>query len=363
MAIPLGNAVGNITSGVLAEYANWRYVFLVTSSIAFIIVVGTILFIPTGLKPSRTVVNAVSSKLDQTMRLDWIGALLWFVGILVLLLAITEVGASGWSDSWVPVFMGIAALLICLFFFWEASVEKRESQTPNGMAPLIRLSIFRGQPPLIGSIFVVFFVVTAFNGFLNMTTSYFQTYQVLDPLDTALRFIPTGVVGFCTLGLLTQVLHRMSVFVMAVIGATAVAVANLVMALPISPQTSYFAYNLPTMITAAFGMEFIYVTLARYTASRVEDDDSLGAGINVMVAQLGRATGVAITTSLRIAVVRYDGVPSGDPEFGTQASLDGLKLAFWTNSWFAWAAVWIVLLVMRKQGPQEPNITWAQAPT
>lgn len=374
--------MGNITSGLIAEYTNWRWVFGVTSGIDLVVIAGTLLFVPTALKPSHTAAKAVTSKLDQTMQLDWPGALLYFSGVLLLLLAITEAGVSGWKNVWVPVATVIAVLLIASFFFWEHFVEKRERpsrsseggdtkgsptlpQNPragNARAPLIRLSHFRGQPPLIAGLFVIFLVVTAFSGFLNMTTSYFQTYQVLDPLGTALRLIPVGVVSFLTMALMAKLLHRLSIFTITATGAICVAVANLVMALPnISPQTSYFAYNLPTMITAAFGWDFINVTLARYTCSKVEDDDSLEGGVTVMVAQLGRATGVAITTALRVAVVRFDGVPSGELEFGTQASLDGLKSAFWANSWFAWAALWIVLLVMRKEGPLEPNRTWTQA--
>lgn len=392
MAGPAGTMVGNITSGLIAEYLDWRWVFCVISAIDLFVIAGTLYLIPTDIKQSSAAINAVASRLDQTMRLDWPGALLWSSGVLLLLIAITEAGASGWEDVWVPVTTVIGVLLIASFVFWERLVEKRErpplpvaggggggdtkgssSSTPapspqacglKARAPLVRLSNFRGQPPLIAGLAVLFLVVTAFSGFLNMTTSYFQTYQVLDPLGTALRLIPIGVVSFLTMALMTQLLHRLSVCAIAATGAVCVALANLVMAIPtIAPQTSYFAYNLPTMVTAAFGWDFINVTLSRYTCSKVEDDDSLEGGITVMVAQLGRATGVAITTALRIAVVRFNGVPSGELEFGTQASLDGLKTAFWANSWLSWAAVCIALLVMRKEGPLEPNISWAQAST
>lgn len=365
MSGPLGSGVGNIVSGLIAEYTNWRWVFFVTSLIALTTMAGGLFIIPKGLRQNVTTSHAFTSgsKLNQTMRLDWAGAFLWATGALSLLLAITEAGVTGLQTTWVPLFIGIGLILIIGFFFWEAFVERRElrslSEGGGGVAkdsrppkvPLVRLSNFRGKPPLIAGVVVLFFVVASFNGYLNMTATYFHTYQALDPLDTALRFIPAAVVGFCTIGSVTQLLGRISIFSILATGAIAVAIANLVMAMPISSRASYFAYNLPTMITAAFGVECMMITLSLYTYVKVEDKTSLEEGMLVMIAQLGRAFGVAITTAVRIAVVRYDGVASGELQFGTQASLDGVKSAFWTNSWFAWLAIWVILILMRKEGP------------
>lgn len=400
MAGPLGNLVGSITAGLIAKYTNsWGLVFLVMSLLALTIIAGIILIIPMGLHRSGSAINAVSSKKntedlqDQTsmpVRLDWIGALLWSGGALLLLIAITEAGTSGWQSIWVPVSTIIGFALFMLFFFWEALAEKRESATSSSPcssscmilqtgAPLIRLSFFRKDPSLLGSMFVIFFLTTAFSGFFNMTTSYFQIYQALDPLDTALRLIPMGVVAFMTIALLTRIIHCISLFSVVATGALALALANLVMAIPLenipflSPQTqfssssymlyTYFAYNLPTMVTAAFGLNLVNITLGRFVCSKIAGDDSFEVGATVMVSQLARATGVAITTAVRSAVVLHGTeangpIPTEQALLQTELKLDGIQSAFWMNSWFAWMGFAIAVMALRKQGPVESNVAW-----
>jgi MFS family permease len=109
----LGAVFGNVLAGVLAEYVSWKWVFVVIALAAFSISAAAIFVIPRS--PKRPVLEEGTAKAS----IDWLGAVLVTVGLLVLLFALTEGNFVGWSTPWVPVLIVVSLIMIGLFAFWQ----------------------------------------------------------------------------------------------------------------------------------------------------------------------------------------------------------------------------------------------------
>ncbi|KAI9171487.1 Efflux pump terJ [Paramyrothecium foliicola] len=336
---PLGSVFGNLLSGLVAEYASWKWVFGITAIMAAAISVAGIFLIPPRPPSARLNKNANAS-------IDWIGAASITIGLIALMFALTEGNVVGWSTPWIPVLLVVSVLIIVAFAFWQRHLEKKSARPP-----LIRVSIFRNlRFSAVMLTMALFFA--SFNNFLVFATYYYQGFQGLSPLQTMLRFIPTGVAGCITAAIVAQLLSRIPTFYIIVCGTLAAAVSSLLFAVPIPPSTSYFAWGLPAMVLSVVGADTIWPCLTLFTsqALRPEDQAVGGALINAM-GQFGRAIGLAVSTAAQTAVMA-DGrnvaiEDVGAVVVGEEATLQGIRAGSWVNFGAGVGALLVVLLVLR----------------
>lgn len=339
----MGSIFGNIISGLIAEYADWKWVFGTTAFIAGFISIAGILVIP----PPPATVQKTPAEKKTVASIDWIGAILVTAGLFILLFSLTEGNGVGWSTPWIPALIVVSLVIIAAFGFWQHYIETRRPKK----TPLIKVSMFRNFR-FSAVMFIMAFCFASFNNYLIFATYYFQDFQDLSPLQTMLRFIPTGVGGAIIAAIVAQLLHRVpTVFILAT-GSISVSIACLLYAVPIPPHTSYFAWGLPAMILAVIGADTAWPSLTLFTSSALPpEDQAVGGALINAVGQLGRAIGLAISTAIQTAVMAdARGVSveeAGGVEPWEPATLKGIRAASWMNFGFGMASLVIVVAAFR----------------
>ncbi|KAK5990756.1 Low affinity ammonium transporter-like protein [Cladobotryum mycophilum] len=373
---PFGSMVGSILSGLVAQYASWKWVFGVLAILAGIISVAGCLVIP----PAPTATPAATGR-ARSASIDWIGAALVTIGLLVLMFALTEGNVVGWNVPWIPVLIVVSILILIAFVMWQWYLERRLKVAEMGQAqgnpstlpvpPLMKISIFRNLR--ISAVMVVMTLFFAsFNNFLVFSTFYYQDFQGLDPLQTMLRFLPTGVGGAIVVVIVAFALPRIPTVFILLCGNLAVCISCLLFAVPISPHTSYFAFGLIAMFFSVVGADTTTPSLMLYTSRALPPQDQAvgGALINAM-GQFGRAIGLAISTAIQTAVMadaRHVPIKDvGGIRAWDLASLKGLRMAFWSSFAFGAASLLLVLVAFRSMEivgkadpPTPPSPTFEQ---
>jgi hypothetical protein len=218
----------------------------------------------------------------------------------------------------------------------------------------MKVSVFHSGKFSAGMLIMGLFF-SSFNGFLIFTTYYFQDYQGLSPIQTTLRFIPTGVVGIATAVVVSQLLSRIPTYWMLLFGNTCVSISCLLFALPIPPHTTYFAYGLPAMVLSVFGADTTWPSLTLFTShSLPREDQALGGALVNAVSQVGRALGLAIGTAVQTAVMARERGRSvedaGPMVVWEDATWSGLKAAQWLNFAFGITSLGVVAVAFRGSG-------------
>jgi predicted MFS family arabinose efflux permease len=339
---PLGAVIGNLLGGIVAQYASWKWVFVVIALAAFAISAAAIFVIPPPKAPEQEEATPRPS-------IDWLGAFLITVGLLALLFALTEGNLVGWRTPWVPVLIVISLALIVLFTFWQHYLEKT-----GKLAPIMKVSNFR-NPQFSAAMAIMALFFSSFNGFLVYATYFYQDYQGLDPLQTTLRFMPTGITGFITAAIVSQLLARVPTYLMLAVGNACVSIAALLFAAPIPPDTIYWAWSFPAMVLSVFGADTTWPSLILFTShSLPPEDQALGGALINAMGQVGRAIGLAVATAIQTAVMaRERGVDvqdAGAVELGDAASLVGLRAAEWWHFGLGIVALLVVLVAFRGTG-------------
>ncbi|KAL7925159.1 major facilitator superfamily domain-containing protein [Trichoderma austrokoningii] len=338
---PLGSVFGNILSGFVAQYSNWKWVFGVLAIMGGVISVCGMLFIPPTAGKTKTAELGPQS-------VDWIGATLITAGLLALLFALTQGNVVGWSTPWIGVLIVVSMLVIAAFAAWQWHLERSSSVTPP---PLIKVSIFRNrQFSAVMVIMGVFFA--AFNNYLIYATYYFQEFQGRSPLQTMLRFLPTGVGGAVVAVIVSQLVGRVPTVFLLISGNLAITISCLLYAVPIPPTTSYFAWGLPAMVLSVVGADTTWPCLTLFTSRALpREDQAIGGALINSVGQIGRSIGLAIATAIQTAVMaRGRGVSvknAGSIKAWDPESLRGLRAASWFGFALGLVSLALVLVAFR----------------
>lgn len=345
---PLGAIFGNLLGGFIASYANWKWVFGACAGVAIAVTVAGLFFIPSP-PPSEVMIRKQNVSLAHSV--DWLGGFLITAGLLALLFALTEGNVVGWHTVWIYMLMVIALLLVGMFAAWQWYQEKHTARPP-----LMKVSIFRSGIFSTAILLMALFCA-AFNDWMIFATFFYQDYQGLSPLQTSLRFLPTGIFGVVVAFVVSHLISKVSTCILLMIGNASMGLACLLFAVPISSNTSYFAYGLPAMLLAVTGADIAWPCLTLFTSESLPpEDQALGGALINASGQISRSIGLAITTALQTSIMaRERGVPvehAGKVELWDEPSLTGLRIGNWFNvaisficvvlTWFAFRGTGIV---------------------
>lgn len=340
---PMGSIFGNLLGGLIASYAHWTWVFWALAILAVIVTIAGYFLIP----PPIIAQGNQEGKVKATV--DWIGAILITAGLMVLLFALTEGNVVGWSTPWVPVLIVVALILVVVFVLWQRRLERQGIRTP-----LMKVSIFHNRRFSAAMVIMGLFFAS-FNGYLIFVTYYFQDFQGLSPIQTTLRFIPTGVVGVFTAAITGKLIAVVPTYALLTFGNLCCSVSCLLFAVPIPPTTSYFAYGLPAMVFAVFGADTAWPCLTLFTShSLPPEDQAMGGALVNAVGQFGRAIGLAVATAVQTAVMASDRgrsvADSGAMEAWDAPTLKGLQAAQYFNFALGASSLAVVLVSFRGSG-------------
>jgi predicted MFS family arabinose efflux permease len=240
------------------------------------------------------------------------GALTLTAGMLLLVRTIVEAPDQGWSAAETIAGFGLALALLAAF----VAIERRAT------APLVRLGILRSAP-LVRANLGMMALFGAYVGFQFVITLYLQATNGWSPVETALAFLPAGIlvaVGSPRLGPLVDRYGPARV----IAAGAASSLLGYVLVLRLDTLPDYAGVLLPTVLLIGIGFMLLFPTLNIQATSGVENhEQGLASGLVQTSFQVGGAIGLAIVT----AVVAAQAGSSTYPETLIDAYRSALSVA------------------------------------
>ena len=279
----LGGTTGAVLSGVLTNFASWRWIFFINVPVAMF----ALLMVPRLVSESRMV--------REHHRVDVAGAATATGGLVAVVYGLLAAARHPWGSAQVlsPVLGGFGLLAVMVM------IEARSA------APLVPLRFFANRTRAVAN-FASLFSTSAFFSWVFLMTLFEQQVLHYSPLQGGLGYLPLGFGIGAGMGIGTALMPRLGVRPVWVTSYFGAAVGLLINS-QVHPGSGYFGGVLPGMVVLAvsFGLGFapaMNAALHRVTGQ----DSSLASGVQGTMQQVGGALGLAglCTLALRHAATQ-----------------------------------------------------------
>jgi len=270
-----GFSLGLVLGGLLTELG-WRWTFLLPVPFALAILAIAPRVIPRD-RPALT----------GRRRYDVAGAVTVTAAMLLLVRTVVDAPTKGWgSATTVGSFVLVAALLATF-----VAIEMRSA------APLVRLGILRSAPLLRANVGAAALAGSYF-GFQFVATLYLQAMNGWSAIETALAFLPAGLLVAFGAPRLGPLVDRYGTARLIAAGGVSL-VAGYVLFLRLGDDPSYVGLMLPTMLLLGTGFALKFPSLnIQATAGVADHEQGLASGLLNTSFQVGGAVGLAAVAAV-----------------------------------------------------------------
>lgn len=270
----LAATLGVVLSGVITEYAGWRWCFLINVPVAVI----------ASLAVRRLVPDQRSAR--GPARIDTLSAALIIGAVAVLDLGLIDSARTSGLTTGSRLALGGCLLAA---FVWRA----RYAATP-----LIPLSFFRDRTRAVANLANILFC-SAILSMLFFLTLHLQQVLHFSPLRTGLAWLPFCALVIAGFGSAAAVVPRLGVRPVLVTAMVAGAIGMLLLS-RVSEGSGYPAL-LPGMLTAGFGMGLGFVSITIAAVGETHSDiTGLASGLVTTTQQLGGALGLGLLGAIAL---------------------------------------------------------------
>ena len=283
-----GGSVGLIASGLLVNYANWRWVLFVN--------------VPIGALVALLAPRVLNESQRRPGHFDLPGAVTSSLGLAALVYglsnaATTSNGVSHWGDTKVIASLAAAVALLAAF----AVIEARTSH------PLLPVRVLRSRDRS-GAYLIALCVGTAMFGMFFFLTLFLQDVWGYSALRSGLAYLPIMATVMAMSAVAAQLVPRVGARPLLIAGS-AIAAGGLFWLSRLTEHSSYAGGMLGPMMVTAAGIGLIFVPMSLVSLTKVADGDAgvasslLNAGQQVGgsigLAVLGTVAWSAVASSLR----------------------------------------------------------------
>ncbi len=323
MALALGPLVG----GLLAQHADWSWIFFINVPIGALGLVGSLLVVPESRDTSRE------------QRLDLPGLLASGVGLLALTYALIEANSYGWTSTPILALLAVSALALALF----VALERR------ARLPMLDLGLFR-RGTFAGANLVAFMVSLAMFGVFFFLSLYVQSVLGYSAVKAGATFLPMTLLIVVVAPVAGRLSDRFGSRWLMAGGMSLVGVSLLLFAQ--LDRSSSFLDILPGLLVGGAGMASTMSPMTAAALSAVPMDKAgVGAGVLNTSRQVGGALGIALMGAIFASYVH---VAPSHPGFAAQF-VSGLHRAMLVAAAIAFAAGLVALLTVRRHGHPVPE--------
>ncbi len=328
LPIAIGPILGPVLGGVILNWLDWRWLFLVNVPVC---AVGLYL-------AWRWLPGDAPAPASTRPRLDLPGLLLIAPGLAGILLGLSNVSKSGGfgrSDVEVPLAAGL--VLLAAFAVWAL----RRTSTGRAGSALVDLRLLRIRS--VGASSAVLFMTGAcMYAAMFLLPLYWQELRGFAVLDAALLLIPQGVGSLLTRVLAGRLTDRIGGRAVAVAGLTLVALATVAFAFA-GPGTSEWWLG-AVLLLRGLGLGVVLIPVMTVAFADIAPGEMPHASMLTRISQqVGGSFGVAVG-----AVVLQSAVASG------HTSSQAFSQAFWWTIGFTVVAA-LASFVLPGRRIAEPN--------
>lgn len=283
-----GGSVGVLLGGVLTTLLDWRWIFLVNLPIGVVVTLLCRALIAPGQR-------------DTSRSLDWAGASLVTLALLLAVYAVVNANEAGWTSATTLGLLAAAVVLAGAFLAVEARIAQ----------PLVPLGLFRHRNLAVANISGVLWAAAMFAWFF-MSALYMQLVLGYTPMQVGLAFLPGNLImAFMSLGASARIVVRWGIRGPFAVGLL-VAAAGLALFARAPAEGSFLVDVLPAMVLLGLGAGIAFNPMLLAAMNDVSPNDAgLASGVVNTSFMMGGALGLAVLASLaaaRTAQVRADGV-------------------------------------------------------
>ncbi|MEV3963352.1 MFS transporter [Nocardia sp. NPDC050193] len=286
-ATMLGGALGVVASGLLTDFADWRWVLLIN--------------VPIVLAALATAVRGIGGAVEQERpRLDVIGAVLVTAAMLLLIFGVVRTDEHGWASAMTIGTLGAGVVLLAAFVAVELRVRE----------PLMRLGLLAHGSVAGANVFG--FMITAG----QLTAFYFvslhmQSVLQYSPAFAGICFVPFALGAVVGMRLVTPIVdrfgHRAALVAGGILGAAGIAWFGVG-----APGGTFLTDILGPSIVGSVGIGISFVVMGTVAMRGVAAEEAgMASGLLNSSRQLGGALGLAVLTTVAATVTGDDRTPAG----------------------------------------------------
>jgi len=275
-----GGSAGVFLGGVITEWMDWRWVFYINIPIALIVLFLT----RNNLLPGR----------KTTGRVDWTGAILATISLVLLVYAIVSAEAAGWGSFQTVGLLSIAVIFFIVFI----TIQKRKQ------APLLPLYIFKAPNLSAGNI-VMALMAAAWIPLWFFLNLYLQQILKLNAFNSGLALLPMTITIMVVMVGFTGKFVAKYGFKANLLAGLISLTLSLILFSTVSVNGTFLTSVLPASLLGAVGMSLAYIpgTMAAISGAK-PGDTGLASGIVNTSYQIGSALGLAIIAAIAAATTK-----------------------------------------------------------
>jgi EmrB/QacA subfamily drug resistance transporter len=271
----LGGTTGTVISGVLVNFASWRWIFFINLPVALF----ALLMVPRLVSESRMV--------RESARPDYAGAVTGTAGLIAVVDGLLQAATHPWGSGTVllPLLGGLALLGLMVW------IEARSD------APLIPLQFFENRTRVVTN-FTTLFFSSAFFSYFFLLTLFEQHVLGYSPLKGGLGYLPFGLTIGAGIGIGTALMPKLGVKPIFA-GGFVLSAVGMFLTSGISVHSSYVGGIMPGMIVLGLGSGLCFPAMGNAALHQVTgQDSSLASGVQSAMQQVGGALGLSVLVTL-----------------------------------------------------------------
>ena len=320
--IGLASITGQLLGGLLIDLdvggLGWRSIFLVNVPVGLLGIVGALVFISQEARP------------QTAYQLDWVGAALLSLGMLLLIYPLVEGRETHWAWWLIAISLAACTAVFTVFVLFErhlttSGTTSRATSTGQLRVPLIHLPLFKNRNFMIGLVTNIVFY--SGNASFNFLLAFFvQTGLGYGAFEAGLTFLPLGL-GFLLASLFGRRLfsRRKAMITGALLMVSGYSLVLGIMMINFETLASLKFYELfPAMLLEGLGQGLIAVPLLHIILAGITSEEATGSasGIVTTVTESAKALGIALIGIIFFSLLSI-GSPFSDASLSTVSPNNG----------------------------------------